>query len=72
MLIEDFTPEPGRDLVGLIHALEPHGGAFTITSWTPGPDAPTACLYLPEDEYREKKCRQIIDRWRLGEPLPTC
>ena len=67
--VEEFVPEPDRELGPLIRALEPYGGEFTFTSWASVPGAVTVHLYLPEDEYSEKMCRQLIKAWRVG-PLP--
>ncbi len=37
MTVEDFTPEPGRDLGPLIHALRRHGGTLTFAHWVAEP-----------------------------------
>lgn len=64
--VEEFVPEPDRDLRPLIHALRPHGADLTITTWAPASGAMTVHLHLPEDEYRERKCRHLIEQWRTG------
>lgn len=52
-----------RDLAPLLHALEQHGGTLTISSWASVPGSTTVQLHLPEDEYREKKCREVVAEW---------
>lgn len=64
--VEEFIPDPGRDLRPLLRALEPHGGDLTFTSWASVPGMVTVHLHLPENEYRERKCRQLIAQWRAG------
>ena len=64
MVIEKFEPEPNRGLAPLLHQLEQYGGTLTFEdqeSSVPGSRAPR--LHLPEDEYQEKKCREIIKAW---------
>lgn len=67
--VEELDPEPGRDLDPLIRALQPHGGDLTFTSWASVPGAVTVYVHLPEDEYRERMCRHLIEQWRT-EALP--
>lgn len=65
--VEEFVPDdPRRDLRPLIRALEPHGADLTFTTWASVPDAVTIYLHLPEDEYREQKCRKLIEQWQTG------
>lgn len=63
---EPFTPEPGRDLGPLIHALRRHGGALTFTEWVQVPNSMVIALHLPDDEVRAQLCRDAIEQWRTG------
>ena len=63
---ERFTPEPGRDLGPLIHALRRHGGTLTFTEWVEVPNSMVIALHLPEDDERAQLCRDAIEAWRTG------
>lgn len=65
---EPGTPEPGRDLGPLIHALRRHGGTLTFTGWVSEPDSMIINLHLPRDEAAADKCRAAIDAWRANGP----
>jgi hypothetical protein len=67
MATEDFSPEPGRDLGPLIHALRRNGGTLTFAQWVSVPQSMTVNLHLPDDEVQAAKCRLAIDEWRKGE-----
>lgn len=64
--VEEFVPVPDRDLRPLMRALEPHGADLTFSTWASVPGAVTVYLHLPNDEYREQKCRELIEQWRAG------
>ncbi len=66
MTSEDFTPEPGRDLGPLIHALRRNGGTLTFAQWVTVPESMTINLHLPDDEGQAQKCRLAIEEWRTG------
>jgi hypothetical protein len=66
MTVEDFAPEPGRDLGPLIHALRRNGGTLTFVQWVSAPESMTVNLHLPDDEDQAAKCRQAIEDWRRG------
>ena len=63
---ETSTPEPGRDLGPLIHALRRHGGTLTFTEWVSAPNSMIITLHLPQDETQAEKCREAIDAWRAN------
>lgn len=67
MAVEDFSPEPGRDLGPLIHALRRNGGTLTFAQWVSVPNSMVVNLHLPDDETQTEKCRAAIDEWRRGE-----
>lgn len=67
MAVEGFSPEPGRDLGPLIHALRRNGGTLTFAEWVSAPDSMTINLHLPEDEQQAAKCRAAIEEWRQGD-----
>ena len=67
MATEDFSPQPGRDLGPLIHALRRNGGTLTFAQWVTVPQSMTVNLHLPDDEERAKRCRLAIEEWRKGE-----
>ena len=64
MATEDFTPEPGRDLGPLIHALRRNGGTLTFAQWVSVPHSMTVNLHLPDDPDKAEACRRAIDDWR--------
>lgn len=66
MTSEDLTPEPGRDLGPLIHALRRNGGTLTFAEWVTVPESMTINLHLPDDEEQAQKCRRAIEEWRTG------
>ena len=68
MTAEPGTPEPGRDLGPLIHALRRNGGTLTFTGWVSEPDSMIITLQLPHDETQADKCRAAIDAWRADTP----
>ncbi len=45
MTVEDFDPEPGRDLGPLIHALRRHGGTLTFAYWVAQPQTMAVNLH---------------------------
>lgn len=64
MRIEKTNPDPDGGLAALIEELERYGGALTVTD---EPAATTSSkvvhLVLPDDDYRAKKCREILRQW---------
>jgi len=60
------TPEPGRDLGPLIHALRRHGGTLTFTEWVSAPDSMIITLHMPQDITQAEKCRAAIEAWRAN------
>lgn len=64
---EDHSPEAGRDLGPLIHALRRHGGTLSFARWVSVPESMTINLHLPDDEARAEQCRLAIEDWRKGE-----
>jgi hypothetical protein len=67
MTVEQFAPEPGRDLGPLIHALRRNGGTLTFTEWVSVPDSMIIALQLPDDTEQAAKCRAAIEEWRNGD-----
>jgi len=66
MRAEDFVHRsPNRDLAPLMKALQTYGATFIVTGWE-SDRAVTVGLQMPEDEYRERRCRRLIDAWRTG------
>jgi len=63
MVIEKFEPDPDRGLTPLLHQLEQYGGTLSFDQKSSVPDSQALRLHLPEDEYQEKKCRDIIRGW---------
>lgn len=64
MLIEEVDPDPRRGLAPLIEELERHGGALTVVDDQSGTTGSRAVLlHLPDDEYREKRCREVLKDW---------
>lgn len=64
MVIEKFEPEPDRGLAPLLHQLEQYGGTLTFEDQkSSGPGSRALRLHLPEDEYQEKRCREILKVW---------
>lgn len=66
MTTEDFSPEPGRDLGPLIHALRRNGGTLTFAQWVTVPESMMINLHLPDDEVQAQGCRFAIEEWRNG------
>jgi len=66
MAVEDFAPEPGRDLGPLIHALRRNGGTLTFVQWVSAPQSITVNLHLPDDEDQAGKCRPAIGQRERG------
>ena len=64
--VEEFEPDADRDLRPLMRALEPHGAALTLATWAAARGAVSVRVHLPDDEYRERKCRQLIQQWQAG------
>lgn len=64
MVIEKFESEPDYGLTLLSQNLEQYGGKLTVVDrHSSVPGSRTVHLHLPDDEYREKKCREIIKLW---------
>jgi hypothetical protein len=66
MPVEQFAPEPGRDLGPLIHALRRNGGTLTFAEWVAIPHSMIIDLHLPDDEDQAARCRAAIEQWRAG------
>jgi hypothetical protein len=60
------TPEPGRDLGPLIHALRRHGGTLAFKEWVSAPNSMIITLHLPQDEAQAEECRAAIDACRAN------
>jgi hypothetical protein len=71
VVTERFTCARGRDIGALIDALGRQGGKVTLTESDPSMDGSIVHVELPADEYREKRCRDLIDEWRGGHRLWT-
>jgi hypothetical protein len=64
MLIDEVTQDPSRGFAPLIEELEHYGGVLTVVDGhSAGPGSRTVHLHLPADEYREKRCREVLREW---------
>jgi hypothetical protein len=63
MLIEEVDPDPSLDFRPLIEELERYGGTLTVMGGQSEPGSRTVHLHLPDDEYREKRCREVLREW---------
>lgn len=68
MVLERFVCRPGREPAPLVQALECQGAAVTVVPGDPPSGETTVHVHLPDDEYREKRCREILAEWR-GAPV---
>ena len=64
MLIEVVDPDPRRGFAPLIEELERYGGTLTVADDQSGTTGSrTVRLHLPDDEYQEKRCREVLKDW---------
>lgn len=57
-------PDPDHGFTPLILELEQYGGTLTVRDRRLSvPGSRTVHLHLPDDEYRQQKCREIIKEW---------
>lgn len=62
MVLARFVCGPDRDPAPLDEALESHGAAVTVTP-VAASGVRAVQMRLPDDEYREKICRALVDEW---------
>jgi hypothetical protein len=67
MAVERVNCTPDGDVTSLTQALVPLGASVTVTSES----SSAVVVHLPDDEYREKQCRQIVEQWQMRERKRT-
>lgn len=69
MVFLEFSCGPGRDPGPLVASLERYGAATSLVPATEATGAADAAgdlrlrVHLPRDEYREKRCRDLVAAW---------
>lgn len=64
MWIEAVNPDPNHSFAVLVEELERYGGTLTVTNERSTTSASKVVhLLLPDDEYRAKKCQEVLRQW---------
>lgn len=68
MWIDEINHDHDRGLAALTEELARYGGSVTVTHQpTEASSSQGVNLFLPEDEYRAHKCREILREWHQAQ-----